>query len=107
VVNVDGHAVVVARGEIDPATAGHFSASVSAALAQAPRVVIDLSGVAFMDSSGVRVIIETFQRTGQNREALALRAPSAFIRRLLAVTGLDQAIDIEDDPTNVSQSPQS
>jgi len=94
VVQVDGHAVLMVRGEIDPATAELFGSSIEAAFAQASRVVIDLREVEFMDSTGVRVLIQAFQRAGKNREALQLRAPSPFVQRVLTITGLDGLMTI-------------
>jgi|tagenome__1003787_1003787.scaffolds.fasta_scaffold20742670_1 anti-anti-sigma factor len=100
VVQVDGRAVVVVRGEIDPETAPRFSEGIDAAFAQAPRVAIDLSGVVFMDSAGIHAILRAFRRTGQNREAFAIRAPSNPVKRVLSITGLDEVLAIETEATS-------
>jgi stage II sporulation protein AA (anti-sigma F factor antagonist) len=101
VVSVDGHAVVLARGEIDPSTAEQFASSIDAAFTQAPRVVVDMSDVSFMDSTGIRALVQAFHRSGQNHEALVIRSPSEPIRRLLTITGLDEVLEIEEERTSV------
>jgi anti-anti-sigma factor len=98
-VSVDGHVVLIVRGEIDPATADRFAASIRDAFTHAPRVVIDLRDVVFMDSTGLRALIDALQQhTEQTEEALVLRAPSDPVLRLLTITGLDQLFPIEPEP---------
>ena len=94
-IQVDGHAVLKVRGEIDPSTAERFGAGIDAAFTQAPRVVLDMRDVLFMDSTGFRVLIRAFEHTGQNRDALVLRDPSPFVQRLLTLTGLDKVMTVQ------------
>jgi stage II sporulation protein AA (anti-sigma F factor antagonist) len=54
--------------------------------------VIDLAGVAFMDSTGLREIL----RARNELAAMSLRAPSDTVRRLLDITGLTDHIEIDD-----------
>ena len=93
----EGHAVVAVRGEIDPLTADLFGQQLDAAFAQVPRIVVDLREVTFMDSSGVRVLVQSFRDRDLDPTALVLRAPSPFIQRLLSITGLDKIFTIETD----------
>ena len=97
VVHVDGHAVLMVRGEVDTSTAERLSAGIDAALREAPRVVVDLRGVTFINSSGLRALIGAFRDSGQNPEVLSLRAPSPFVHRVLTITGIDQLMRIELD----------
>ena len=50
-------AIVSVRGEIDVSTAGSLEDALRACLASSGRVIIDLSGVRFMDSTGLNVLI--------------------------------------------------
>jgi len=93
-VHLDGRAVLMVRGEVDLTTAGRLRSSIEAALAAAPRVELDLHQVVFMDSSGVRVLIQTFQQATQSGEVLELLDPSPCVQRLMSITGLDRLLPI-------------
>jgi anti-anti-sigma factor len=53
--------VLHVQGEIDLATAGQFAAALDQALAAAPRLLVDMSEVTFIDVSGLRVIVQAAQ----------------------------------------------
>src|SRR6185437_10617036 len=55
-------AVVVARGDIDLSTLAKATAALDGARAGARSLVLDLRGVGFMDTSGLRLIIEEERR---------------------------------------------
>jgi len=97
-ISLDGQAVVAIAGEVDPSTTEQFASGIEAAFSQAPRVVLDLRDVTFMDSTGLRVLIQAQQHHDHGREALVLRSPGAFLHRLLTITGVDQLFTIEADP---------
>lgn len=86
----DGFAV---QGEID----AHTAPSLAAALAdeQRPNLTIDLSGVGFIDSSGLRVLIAAHRLAADSGGSLHLRHPSDSVRRLLAISGLDGYLDVD------------
>ena len=76
-----GDGVVVVAGELDAATAGQLARRLSAP----PAVrVIDLSGVTFIDASGLRVLVDA--RRAANR--CRLRPPSRQVVRICEITGL-------------------
>ena len=100
---VDGHAVLVIRGEIDLSTAPAFGAAMQQALLDAPMVVLDLGGVTFMDSSGLNVLVSA-ARPGSRSDAVLIRNAPVTIRRLLSITGLDEVIRIEGDSVEMDQS---
>ncbi|MEU3607111.1 STAS domain-containing protein [Streptomyces sp. NPDC035033] len=83
--------VVEARGEYDIHSIGPLADALKAATATHPKVILDVSGVAFADSSFLNLMILTHQ-SGKLRVA----APSAQIRRLCAITGADQVLQIRD-----------
>lgn len=86
----DGFAV---EGEIDAHTAPSLAEAV--ADAQRPKLSIDLSGVGFIDSSGLRVLIEAHRRAADAGGSLHLTRPSDSVRRLLAISGLDDYLDVD------------
>ena len=52
------------------------------------EVVLDLSGTAFLDSSGLRAILTAHRKMAGAKGSLLLRAPSEPVTRLLEITGL-------------------
>jgi anti-anti-sigma factor len=53
----DGVAVVIFRGELDVATGAAASSALTGLSGDAQRVVVDLSGLEFVDSSGVKMLV--------------------------------------------------
>lgn len=87
-VDVDG--VLVLEGEID----AHSSAALARHLHDKRAInVLDLSAVSFIDSSGLRVLVEAHQ-TRERDGGLVLRSPSAAVQRLLEISGLAGHLDV-------------
>jgi len=85
---LDGATEVAAAGEVDLATAGELVDAVRAAL-DAGDVVLDLQGVTFMDSSGVRALEALLRAADEVDGSLAIRAQLApNVRQVLTLTGL-------------------
>lgn len=80
---------LVARGEVDAATAPQL-ADVLQTLSdeRAPLVVLDASGVGFLDSSGLRVIVNTGQALASSGGRLVIDGMSPAVHRVLEVSGL-------------------
>lgn len=62
--------------------------------ASAPRVVIDLAGVSFMDSSGLTVLIEAKRGVEHYGGRLQLCGLSPHLRQLFRITGLVGSFEI-------------
>lgn len=86
--------LIRARGDVDIHTAPRLGTRI-AGLDGSGDVVVDLSGVEFMDSSGLRVLIEAHQTLEAAGAALVLRSPSEVVRDLFAMTGLQSHFKIE------------
>ena len=83
--------VVSAPAELDVASAGTFASELSGEA----TVVIDCSRVEFIDSSGLQALLEARQRAIGDGGQVVLRAPTAVVRRLLAITSTDDLFTIE------------
>ena len=59
------------------------------------RLVLDLGGLAFVDSSGLRVFVTAREALSNRGAVLALRNPSPNTRRLLDIAGLGEIIEVE------------
>lgn len=93
--------VVWVRGEHDIATAPVLAETMVRALTlDDADLVIDLSGVEFMDASTVGAVIRTRNLLGRRSKSLVLRAPSPCARRLLDACHLGDLVepDASDDP---------
>lgn len=79
----DGSPVVVCAGEVDVTNVGTFRDALVEA-STSPRLVADLSDLAYLDSAGVEVLFAVAHRT-----ALEIVAgPECRVRRLLDVVSL-------------------
>ncbi len=86
VLRKDGIPVLQLRGELDGYTAGLFRERLDAALASQPRaLVVDLTGAAYLDSSGLTLLLRA---AGQMGGALHIVSPRQRITRLFQATGL-------------------
>jgi anti-sigma B factor antagonist len=87
---------LVLDGDIDACSAPLVQQAVAAAFRDgAGDVVLDLRHVAFVDSSGLGVLIACHKRARHESCRLVLRAPSPRVARLLAVTTLDRVLSVE------------
>ena len=84
-----GAVVVVApTGRIDTTTSDRFEASlVAATTGDRPRLVLDLAGVDYISSAGLRVLLATAKRLGGGKGALALCALRDPVRNVLDLAG--------------------
>jgi anti-anti-sigma factor len=86
--------IVHVDGELDPHTAPLLQHEVDALIASgAPTILLDLSQLSFVDSSGLRVLIRAHQDVTRGGGRLALRNPSPTARRLLDITGLTNLLE--------------
>jgi anti-sigma B factor antagonist len=87
-----GVATVVARGELDAYDAPELSYAF-ASLAGETRVVVDLGGVSFLDSTALGVLVRAvrdIERRGDSRVVL----PKGSARRIFEITTLDQVLPV-------------
>jgi anti-sigma B factor antagonist len=82
-------------GDFDFRTADAFGAELDHVVSEGARAVIaDLTGVAFVDSTGLSALLRGADRLQAERGELVLVASDRMILGLLAVTGLDRRFQI-------------
>ena len=80
---------VALKGEVDVSSSVALAAHLDQLLASgATRVVLDASAVSFIDSTGLRVLVEVASRLEIVGGALVVDPMSASVRRVLEITGL-------------------
>jgi anti-sigma B factor antagonist len=79
-------------GELDAGTAGGLHTEVVQLLETHPDLLLDMSGVAFCDSSGFNALLRIRRRTTEADGWLALAGPPPQVGRLLALTSGDHAL---------------
>lgn len=86
-------AVVAVTGEIDLATEPTVWSHVQQAMADgATRLVLDLAGTSFMDSTGLSLVIRATRLYGS--DAVEVHAPQPRLRQLFSITGVDKHVTI-------------
>lgn len=89
--------VVRVSGELDLKTAGELKSAVDPVLERAPEqptVVLDLSGISFMDSSGMGAILGRYRTVSQMGGKLGVCGLTPQLRKLFELTGLMRIIPV-------------
>ncbi len=89
----DGHTVCRPVGELDAYTVGQFRESLGD-LANAGRLLIDLSEVPFMDSAGLGALIGGIRRAREAGGEVAVACSRPTLTRLLHTTGFDRIVPV-------------
>ena len=92
-----GVTYVTLGGEFDLAGVEQFDSAIGKLEANAPQtLVIDLSELEFMDSSGLRALVMADQRARQRERRLAIVPGPPSVRRVFEITRLDDRLDLID-----------
>lgn len=87
-------------GELDIATVPRVEAAVNATLtAEVRMLTIDLSGLGFVDSSGLRLFIVLDQRAASEGWALRLIRPAEHVLKVFRVSGVEENLPFVEDPS--------
>jgi anti-sigma B factor antagonist len=82
-------------GELDMSTATQLREELlGLAGREGPQVTVDLSELAFVDSTGLSVLITGLKRIRQQGGDMALRSPTPSTRRVLEITGLTEVFSV-------------
>jgi anti-anti-sigma factor len=94
-VDRDHDGVIFVHGDIDVAGGSVLEAALLGGVDASP-LVIDLSDVFFIDSSGLRCLLGASRRAHDRGTNVVLRGVGAEILRLLEITGTTDQFSIED-----------
>jgi anti-anti-sigma factor len=89
---------VIFRGELDMSAVGRAREAIEQAESGgANLLVLDLSELEFIDSTGLEVVLRAARRAHDDGRRLIVQRPSRYVRRLLAMTAIDQSLDVVED----------
>ena len=91
----DGERVIRARGELDIESAPDLERVLLRSRPRGQRVVVDLTELKFMDSTGLRVLLRARVAAEEGRWEINLRNVPPTIRRLFDMTGVHAALPAE------------
>ena len=96
--NSGGSVTIALTGELDISSAGKVEEELDRVEGKAPAlIVLDLSGLEFMDSTGLRLVLSADARAReQSRRVAIVRGPDA-VQRIFDVTRLEERLEIVDD----------
>jgi anti-sigma B factor antagonist len=91
----DESVVIRVAGEIHATTAPEFSERLNAAIAGGKTgVILDLTGVEFIDSTGLSVLLNGLRRVTRARGSMVLACANPTVLRLFEITKLDSTFEI-------------
>ena len=104
----DDLAVVTVGGEVDLDTASQLGDHALEAVRDvSPHVVLDLTGVTFMDSTGLKVLLSIQRRADLAGGSLAVAGATRSVLKILALTGLDQTFALYDSLDDLPPAPEA
>ena len=89
--------VVALSGEADAATAAKLRETLATQLDTGARqVTVDASGLSFLDSASLRVLILAARAMRGRHGTLVFARPQPVVARLLEITGADRLLDVRE-----------
>ena len=102
----EGVIVVALVGEVDILSVGELKRRTAQLDKSLPaHVVFDLSGLEFIDSSGINTLVQTVKAIEAQGGTAALAAPSAEAKRVFDIIGLSQVVSIVQDANAALRPP--
>ena len=91
-----GFALVRVTGEFDLAAVEAVETAMLTVEARHPLVILDLRGVSFLDSTGLRAIVSADSRSREGGSELKIVRGSEAVQKLLYLAGLDKILPLID-----------
>lgn len=98
-----GQVTISLKGELDLSSVGKVQEELRRVEAEAPAVlVLDLSDLTFLDSTGLRTVVTADERARENgRRFVVVRGPDA-VQRVFAITRLEERLEMVDDASSLA-----
>lgn len=93
-----GAVVLHLHGELDMATSPVLTDALTTALGEdGAEVVVDLTRLTFMDSTGISVLLGAVRRADEASRSFRVRSPNRTVRKTFRLTGVDRILGLEPD----------
>ena len=104
IVQNQGATVVIFKGEIDLESSPAARETLLKCFGNTSNVIVDLSDVTYIDSSGVASLVEALQASKKNGSGFSLAAVSEPTRRVLELARLDKVFTLHDSVDDAIQA---
>ena len=92
---IDGYELLAVEGELDIATAPRMISALNEAFADLERpLVVDLSSVDFMDSTGLALLMNAYRRVKRGGQGFAIVCPGGPISRVFEVADMVDGLHV-------------
>ena len=93
---VEGEKLTVAlEGRLDTLTAPELEESLSSALEGLKELVLDLSGLEYLSSAGLRVVLSTFKTVSAAEGKMTICNANEMVSKVFELTGFGNIVAIE------------
>ena len=104
----DGSVVLTLTGEFDLVSVDAFDDVLAEIQSRRPeRTVMDVSGLAFLDSSGINALLRATKALQAEGGTVVLRSPSMATRRILEITHVTELVAIVEDADPPGPTPET
>ncbi|WP_395374349.1 STAS domain-containing protein [Marinicella sp. W31] len=86
---------ISARGEVDLSNSPQLRKTILGALRVDEHIIVDLSQVSYIDSSGIAALVEGLQMANKKDKTFSLQSPSEQVMSILELARLDTVFSIE------------
>jgi anti-sigma B factor antagonist len=93
----EGVALVAVSGELDLASVDELRTALRTAAPRSPSVVVDVSGVSFIDSTALAALLRSNDELSSDGVQMVMACPPGPVRRLLTMTSLDDRLTLAPD----------
>jgi len=101
----DGVELVLVEGEVDIATAARLISVLNSSVAEAIKsVIVDLTRVGFMDSTGLALLINANRRLNLRRKGFAVVCPAGPLRRVFEITDMVETLHVCSDMDSAARA---
>jgi anti-sigma B factor antagonist len=90
-----GYSIVTVKGEVDLYSSPRMRDAILAGVSRKnPRIIVDLSGVTYMDSSGIATLVEVLQLTRKHSGRLVIAGLSQRVREVFELARLESVFEL-------------
>lgn len=85
---------IALSGEVDLANAAALESELDEALDAGGRIVVDMSALTFIDSTGLALLVKAMTRDGDSHRLEFVPSTATAVTRVMQVTGLDERLPL-------------